>query len=182
MSVLIVIPCSARKLSKPARARDLYTGPLFRSALRAAEQLAAQHRGTVAVLSARHGLVELDRVLEPYDVTFGQPDAIDAATLREHLAQHASSEIVALLPNRYDRLLTDALGTPAVNPLRGSRGIGEQRSILAEIASGELDPPIDPIASVIRAYLWGEHGIVSKRPLPAAYRSGIIRAVRGAAW
>lgn len=156
--MLVVIPCGAGKLPHPAYARDLYTGPLFRSSLRAGERLVERHRGTVAILSARHGLVELDRVVEPYDLTLGQPGAIDAASLRPQLARFdGGDDVVALLPKRYDRLLADAVGTAPPNPLRGSRGIGEQRGILARIARGELDPlttvPVERTPAEI-AYGW----------------------------
>jgi hypothetical protein len=72
--------------------------------------------------------------------TLGQAGAIDAAGLRRDLARFDGASPVALLSKRYDRLLADALGAPPLNPLRGSRGIGEQRGILAKIARGEFDP------------------------------------------
>jgi hypothetical protein len=144
---LVVIPCGGRKLPHEAPARELYAGPLFRSALRAGEQLVTRHGGEVVILSACHGLVGLERMLEPYDLTIGQDGAIDAARLCHRLAQYDRTPIVALLPSRYDRLLSEALGTPAANPLRAACGIGEQRGILARIARGELDPletvPVD---------------------------------------
>lgn len=61
---MIVIGCGKAKLSSPAPAWRLYTGSLFVAARRYAE--ASGQRW--AILSAKHGLVEPDRVLEPYDV------------------------------------------------------------------------------------------------------------------
>lgn len=58
-----LIGCSATKLDRPAPARELYTGDLFRSALRLAEARCER----VLVLSAKHGAVSLDTVLRPYD-------------------------------------------------------------------------------------------------------------------
>ncbi len=62
----IVISCSASKLSVPATADRIYTGPLW--------QTWREHRPErlpngwrLWALSALHGLVRSDRVLEPYD-------------------------------------------------------------------------------------------------------------------
>jgi hypothetical protein len=61
---VILLGCGARKLDRPAEARDLYTGPLFVKARRYAEAQACPW----FVLSAKHGLVEPGRVLLPYDL------------------------------------------------------------------------------------------------------------------
>jgi DGQHR domain-containing protein len=63
MSDICLVGCCRQKLSHAAPARELYTSPLF--------QLAARYCSATCdqwfVLSARHGLVEPDQVLEPYD-------------------------------------------------------------------------------------------------------------------
>lgn len=62
-----LLSCGAQKLDRAAPARDLYTSPLFRLSLAYLE-----HRCDVAyVLSALHGVVELGRVLAPYDARLG---------------------------------------------------------------------------------------------------------------
>lgn len=63
-----LVSCSAQKLGHAAEARHLYTSPLFQLSRAYAEQRCA----AVYVLSAFHGLVELDRVLAPYDQTLGK--------------------------------------------------------------------------------------------------------------
>jgi hypothetical protein len=61
-----LVSCTKAKLSRPAPARDLYSASdLFR---KAAAYCDAYLDGWF-VLSAKHGLVEPNRVLEPYDVT-----------------------------------------------------------------------------------------------------------------
>jgi hypothetical protein len=59
--------CAARKLDRPAPARELYVSQLFEKA--SAYATAARDRRYV--LSAKHGLVQPDTVLEPYDVRLG---------------------------------------------------------------------------------------------------------------
>jgi len=50
------------------RARDAYTGPLTRMAIRYAERF---HRGSWVILSAKYGFLSPDNIVpEPYNVTF----------------------------------------------------------------------------------------------------------------
>lgn len=62
-----LVSCGAQKLEDAAPARSLYTSPLFRLSLQYAEERCE----TTYVLSAAHGLVDLDRVLKPYDRRLG---------------------------------------------------------------------------------------------------------------
>ena len=73
-AVAVLVPCSKSKGGARAPARELYaTSRLFRAGL-AFGRLRAPT--TTFVLSALHGLVELDTVLDPYDVTsLGDPYA-----------------------------------------------------------------------------------------------------------
>jgi len=59
-----LVGCSKSKLDRAAPARDLYTSDLFRLGLAVAE--ATCHR--VFVLSAKHGALQLEDQVEPYDV------------------------------------------------------------------------------------------------------------------
>lgn len=60
-----LVSCVKTKLDEPAPARELYTSPLFRGARAAVEESCDRW----FVLSAKHGLVEPDAVLEPYEQT-----------------------------------------------------------------------------------------------------------------
>lgn len=66
MKTVVLIGCSGPKLDRAAPARDLYTSALFKKCVAYAEALGAEW----AVLSAKHGLVQPDQVLAPYDCTF----------------------------------------------------------------------------------------------------------------
>ncbi len=63
-----LIACSSLKLGHAARARELYCSPLFRLSLAYAEARCAK----TYVLSAMHGLVDLDDVIRPYDLRLKQ--------------------------------------------------------------------------------------------------------------
>lgn len=163
---LIVIPCGASKDAAPQAARDLYRGQHFRLALAAAERLALKLGGAhVRILSAEHGLLELDETVAPYehklsradlagnlpDAVAGQLDAIDPAM------------VYALTPKLYTELLAtararqalaahdakhvcpddcrlagcgDAACATLVAPLEGTASQGEQRAILSRIKGG----------------------------------------------
>jgi len=63
-----LVGCVKSKLDRPAQARDLYTSPLFRGRRRYVERTCDRW----FVLSAKHGLVAPDTLLEPYDQTLKQ--------------------------------------------------------------------------------------------------------------
>ena len=65
MKTIALVACSKKKLGYPAPAKDLYQGALFKKARAWAEANADEWY----ILSAEHGLVFPDQVLEPYDRT-----------------------------------------------------------------------------------------------------------------
>ena len=75
MSEIILIGCSKSKANHAAPAGEFYLGNGFRKAL------AYSRRGypdaAVYVLSAYYGLVPIDTVLEPYDLTLNNMSAND---------------------------------------------------------------------------------------------------------
>lgn len=139
-STLVLIPCAAKKLAVGAAARDLYVSDHFKLALRAAEARAGAVDARVAILSARHGLVNLERVLAPYDCTFGDPDAIAVDLVATQLSVQHVETIETLLPSRYLAVVQEALdiierrGGPRIeliNLYAGAAGIGYQRAVLS---------------------------------------------------
>lgn len=79
--------------------------------LKAARHVAAQRSGRVLILSALHGLVELDtqrKQIAPYDVKMGAPGSIAPAALANQLAAIAPSSITTLLPLAYAAALDEA--------------------------------------------------------------------------
>lgn len=138
MTAFFVIPCGAEKRSHAAPARELYTGSMFKHTLAAA----LDQDACVLVLSAKHGLVELDTVLEPYDVHMGQAGVVCEAKLVEQahaLGIDWTCDVYAMLPRAYLRKLDAALRTVDVYVLQvyeTARGIGEQRGINKSIRKG----------------------------------------------
>lgn len=73
MATIVLIACASQKLSHPARAGDLYTSTLFKLNLTYAKLLRPDQ---IQILSAKHGLLDLDTVIEPYDVTLNTMPAV----------------------------------------------------------------------------------------------------------
>lgn len=64
----VLIPCGKRKREKSAPAKDLYTSALFKRHRAYAESLGAPW----FILSAKHGLLHPDELVEPYNVTMNK--------------------------------------------------------------------------------------------------------------
>lgn len=140
--VRFVIPCGKDKLDHAAPASELYTGSAFRSCLAAALHQVDGDRSKVLILSALHGLVTLDTVLEPYDVKMGDELALDKrddglALLEVQFLCHGLAEddidLYAMLPKAY----FEALDTVArrwyvwIAPVyEACGGIGDQRAVM----------------------------------------------------
>jgi hypothetical protein len=140
---LVLIGCSARKLDRPAPARDLYLGDLFRKSVTWAEG-----RGYPwLVLSALHGAVLPDDVIAPYDVTLNALDTEDrklwATSTFLQLRRKCGLDrpIIILAGEPYRRHLVPRLRgetTFSISTPLGNLGIGKQRAALAlSIATGE---------------------------------------------
>ena len=70
-----LIACGARKLDHAAPAGELYTGGLFT----AAREYVSSSCDWWAILSARHGLVSPEQILEPYNMTMAERSPAERA-------------------------------------------------------------------------------------------------------
>jgi hypothetical protein len=121
-----LISCTKAKLNRPAPARELYSASdLFR---KAAAYCDANLDGWF-VLSAKYGLVEPERVLEPYDVTLKTMSNSErrrwGAQVAQQLRQLGDVALEAHAGADYVRPLLEA-GVVLVEPLRGL-AIGQRK-------------------------------------------------------
>ncbi len=72
--MIVLTTCGHLKRPHPAPARDLYTGRYAHACLAYALELAPPSR--VYIISAEHGLVDLDQVLTPYSQRLGWPGSV----------------------------------------------------------------------------------------------------------
>lgn len=67
MSSIVILSCTKSKLDKPSQAQDLYSAsPMFKKTLEYGKSLKPDK---MYILSAKHFLVPLTKVLAPYDKT-----------------------------------------------------------------------------------------------------------------
>ena len=136
---LCLVSCVARKLPRSAPAKDLYVSDLFRKMRRLVEAQGWRW----FILSAKYGLLDPERVIEPYDETLNEvgvavrrdwaEGCLDA--LGPHLAGVKS--VVFLAGTKYREFLAPALvgrGIKVHVPMAGMR-IGEQLAWLNRVSS-----------------------------------------------
>lgn len=142
-----LIACCKTKLDRPAPVRELYTSPLFKLSLAYAEA----HCSAVYVASAQHDLLELDRVLAPYNRTMAsltpmQRKLFGAAVARGLVDRHGSSfDLLVLAGDAYERPIVSAFvrtgaRVRVVGPLAGMQ-IGERLSFLSRAAQAAATKP-----------------------------------------
>jgi hypothetical protein len=127
-----LVACASQKLDRPAPARALYVSQLFRKASAYAEATCDRWY----VLSAKHGLIRPDEVIEPYDMRLGAsggpPVHVWADRVREQLAVELadvpSVTLVALAGAQYQTVLRPCQW-PFEIPMKGL-GIGQQLGFL----------------------------------------------------
>jgi hypothetical protein len=142
MTTIGLVGCAAGKLSRPAPARELYTSQLFRKAAAYAEA----NSDRWYVLSAKHGLVAPDTVLEPYDMKLGHKSgppiwewaARVSDQLELALLGDVNVELLVLAGEQYRTCLWRN-PHPARVPMEGM-GIGEQLSFLTRELSVMYQP------------------------------------------
>lgn len=66
MATIVLISCVSKKLGRRAKARELYTSPLFKMGFRYAKSL---NPDKIFILSAKYGLVDTETEIDPYEQT-----------------------------------------------------------------------------------------------------------------
>jgi len=132
MRTIVLVACASKKVDHRARARDLYKSDLFEKSLAYAESLQPD---AIYILSAKHGLLDPETEIEPYDVTLNRMSAAErkkwARRVLARLAQVSDLQhdhYVILAGTRYRQDLTPHLAHVEI-PMEGLR-IGEQLQFL----------------------------------------------------
>lgn len=146
MTYHFVVPCAAKKADQATAARELYLTDNFALFLDAAEaeaEATARDLGAdvkVWILSAKHGLLDPDQVVAPYDVTMGDAEAVTVDQLAAQAVVRGlayGDEVYAMLPKAYRELLAAALAQLDVTVAdmfeAAVRGIGDQRGVACKV-------------------------------------------------
>ena len=132
MGRIVLISCASKKLDKRAKARDMYTSTLFRYSLEYAEKLRPK---SIFILSAKYGLLPLNKRIKPYDQTLNTMSAKEirawSETVLSQLRKKANikkDHFIFLAGSRYRKYLIPHMSSYEV-PMEGKR-IGEQLQFL----------------------------------------------------
>lgn len=72
MERIALVACVKEKLNHSASAMEMYTGDSFKSWMSDAKAHNVDH---IYILSGKYGLLELNEIIEPYDLNLGHQDA-----------------------------------------------------------------------------------------------------------
>lgn len=125
---IVLISCVSQKLRHRAKARDLYISTLFRLNLRYAQKLQPDD---IFILSAKYGLLPLDKEIEPYEQTLNTMRSSEIKKWAEQVLEQLrgigsleDDEFIFLAGEKYRKYLLPYLQHASI-PLYGLR-IGEQ--------------------------------------------------------
>ena len=134
MKKIILIPCVSKKLKYKGKAEDLYISTLFRLALAYAKKLKPDK---IFILSAKHGLVNLNDEIAPYNETLNDKLTSDIKVWAEkvviELEKVTNLEndlFIFLAGEKYRKYILPHVKNYKI-PLKGLR-IGEQLKFLKE--------------------------------------------------
>lgn len=109
MKNIVLISCVSKKLPHKAKAQDIYISPLFKKHLQYARRLNADG---IYILSAKYGLLDLDKEIEPYDMTLNKMKTNEIKTWSHRVLEQLSDEfklnnthITFLAGNNYRKFL-----------------------------------------------------------------------------
>src|SRR3989344_1861149 len=132
MAKIVLISCANKKLLHKARAKDIYISSLFKMNLSFAKSF---NPDKIFILSAKYGLLNLDKEIETYDKTLNAMNSVEkkmwAANVLEELRKVAdlnNDEFIFLAGENYRKYLINSLKDYKI-PLEGL-GIGKQLQYL----------------------------------------------------
>lgn len=131
---LVIVGCGATKHPTRAPAGQMYLGGYHRACRRVAAQVTNPAR--TRILSALHGLLTLDAVIDPYDLRMGQPGSTTVDQVRAQAASEGllDAETVIVLAGSAYANVVKAVWPHAHTPLAGVGGLGKQLAALAKMA------------------------------------------------
>ena len=138
MKTVVLVACVAGKNKKPAPAEKLYNSDLFHKSMAYAHKLTDD--SNIYILSAKHKLLPIKKVIEPYDMTLKDfsaeekqawsEDVLNDLKKRYNLDQ---TKFIFLAGEAYKKYLEPEL-PHSESPLKGLR-IGQQKQRLGKLIS-----------------------------------------------
>ena len=144
--ILGLVGCSKTKAAEPRPAAELYASPLFLYSYRAAVRTCDR----VVILSALHGVVQPDEVIEPYNLHVGQLGGAALAAWRDKVRQQLAAvlrphprphRLVFFAGRLYELAMPEIEGAEELSPLRGlfiGQRIRACEAMQADVFRGEV--------------------------------------------
>lgn len=134
--IRFLVSCVSKKGNR-GKAKDLYQSAWFTKARTIAEEYGSDW----GILSAKHGYIDPDDVISPYDETLGSGNKEWAKSVANQIiSTHSGSPVFMLAGKRYRENLAPLLNEAGIStyaPLCGM-GIGQQLQAMSFQAQGEL--------------------------------------------
>lgn len=134
MRTVVLISCVSQKLDVKSTAKDLYTSTLFKKNIAYAEILQPNE---IYILSAKHGLLQLDDEIEPYNLTLNTMKTNEKKEWAEQVLEQLNrvedinnTNFIFLAGINYRKYLVEYMPYHEV-PMEGLR-IGKQLQYLTE--------------------------------------------------
>lgn len=131
---IVLLSCVAEKQDKPAPAKELYQSDLFKKSLAYGESLKPDH---MYILSAKHHLLPMAKVIAPYDLTLKNMKADERKAWAEKVLKQLNSKFdldkdkfIILAGSTYSKDLIPYMKNYEL-PLKGKR-IGQQKGWLKQ--------------------------------------------------
>lgn len=138
MKKIVLISCAAKKDKRKRKAKDLYLSDLFKKNLAYGRSL---NPDKIFILSAKYNLLELDREIEPYDLTLNnfKKDELKQWTSKtiEQLSKESDLQndiFIILAGAKYRKYLEVHLKNKEI-PMKGLP-IGKQLQFLTKMLDG----------------------------------------------
>jgi hypothetical protein len=128
---IVIIPCGAKKLNRPAKAINMYQGSYYKKCRDYALSLTMKEN--IFILSAKYGLLPLDKIIEPYSLTLGQEGCVNSNDVRKQAGELnlLDRDCIAIGGKRYTNLCK-RVWKEAKTPLEGKGGMGYQMKWMKE--------------------------------------------------
>ena len=128
MTIIVLISCASKKLNHRSEAKLLYISTLFKKSLEYAELIPHDQ---IFILSAKHRLLDPNRIINPYDQTLNKMESVErkkwafeVLNQLKKVSDIRKDEFVILAGNKYSEFFAPDITNKKI-PLAGKR-IGKQ--------------------------------------------------------
>ncbi len=163
---LLIVSCGSTKCPDVGnmKALDRYLGPIFQSIKKAG----VPENVDVAILSAKHGLIRADTPIENYDQLMTKDKVKDFLSNPDEISKIAETmqgydKVLVQGGDNYKNVIKSAAGDIPFTEVPKGRGIGDQRSFVAQFLKDQAKPMakggIAGLSDIARDMFKGPKGI-----------------------